>query len=393
MAYLGVFELGSLVCALAPTSNALIAGRAVAGFGASGVFAGGFVLLTTIIPLHKRAIWTGTMSSTFAIASIVGPVIAGAFTEHITWRWCFYLNLPIGGFAAVLILFLFRIKGAATEKARLLEKIKGLDGLGFVLFAGSITMLLLALQFGGTAYAWKSSVVIGLFVGFGVTLLAFIPWQLSLQDTALIPPKLFKNRNASLIFSSSIFVNGPFQTIVYWLPIWFQAVLGVNPEASGIRYLPTVISDALSSMIGAGIVMQLGIWNPFLLFAEVMVCIGGGLLTTIHPGISDGHWIGYQIFGGIGYSLASNLVGPIIVVLRTQSNLVSSYRLTSACRRLFHKTSFQSEPQLCCSESRPVAPSFYLLAKVFSTAACPRIFLRSFRQTLLAKSCQSAQRM
>ncbi|KAM0798244.1 hypothetical protein BDR22DRAFT_913968 [Usnea florida] len=127
------------------------------------------------------------------------------------------------------------------------------------------------------------------------------------DHTALIPPKLFNNRNASLIFSSSIFVNGPFQAIVYWLPIWFQAVLGVNPEASGIRYLPTVISDALSSMIGAGIVMQLGIWNPFLLFAEVMVCIGGGLLTTIHPGISDGHWIGYQIFGGIGYSLASNL--------------------------------------------------------------------------------------
>lgn len=118
LVYLAIFELGSLLCALAPTSNALVAGRAVAGFGASGVFAGGFVLLMTIIPLHKRAIWTGTMSSTFAISSIVGPVIAGAFTQNVTWRWCFYLNLPIGGFAAVLILFLFRIKGAATETAR-----------------------------------------------------------------------------------------------------------------------------------------------------------------------------------------------------------------------------------------------------------------------------------
>ena len=248
------------------------------------------------------------MSSTFAIASIVGPVIAGAFTQKVTWRWCFYLNLPIGGFAAALILFLFRIKGAATEKASLLEKFKCLDGVGFVLFAGSITMLLLALQFGGTAYAWNSSVIIGLFVGFGLTMLTFIPWQMYLQDTALIPPRLFKYRNASLILSSSIFVNGPFQTIVYWLPIWFQVVLGVTPEASGVRYLPTVISDALASLIGAGIVMQLGVWNPFLLFAEAMVCVGAGLLTTLHPGISDGHWIGYQIFGGIGYSLASNLV-------------------------------------------------------------------------------------
>ena len=111
MEWLKYLSLGGWFAALAQTSNALIAGRAVAGFGASGVFAGGFVLLMTIIPLHKRAeraIWT-------AIASIVGPVIASAFTEHITWRWCFYLNLLNGGFAAVLILFLFRIKGAATE--------------------------------------------------------------------------------------------------------------------------------------------------------------------------------------------------------------------------------------------------------------------------------------
>ena len=288
LAYAGVFELGSLVCALAPTSNALIVGRAVAGFGASGVFAGGFVLLTTIIPLHKRAFWTGTMSSTYAITSIVGPVIAGAFTKNVTWRWYFYLNLPVGGFAAILIFFLFRIRGAATEKVPLIKKLKGLDGVGFVLFAASITMLLLALQFGGTTYAWNSSVVICLFVGFGLTILAFVPWQLHLQDTALIPPRLFRIRNASLIFTSSIFVNGPFQTIVYWLPIWFQAVLGVSPEVSGIRYLPTVISGALASMIGAGIVIQLGVWNPFLLFAEAMVYLGAGPLTTIHPSISDG---------------------------------------------------------------------------------------------------------
>ena len=313
MLSLGIFEVGSLVCALAPTSNALIAGRAVAGFGASGVFGGGFILLTTIIPLHKRAIWTGTMSSTFAIASIVGPVISGALTQQVTWRWNFYINLPIGGFAAVLIFFLFRIKNAPTENVPFLQKLKGLDGIGFVLFAGSIVMLLLAFELGGSAYAWNSSVTIGLFVGFGVTMLAFVPWQLYMKDQALLPLRLFQNRNAVLIFSSSIFVNGPFQIIVYWLPIWFQAVLGVSPTASGVRYLPTVISDALASIIGAGIVMQLGIWNPFLLFAMASVSIGAGLLTTIYPSVSDGHWIGYQILGGIGYSLASNLVGLLFL--------------------------------------------------------------------------------
>ena len=248
------------------------------------------------------------MSSTFAVASIVGPVLGGAFTQHVTWRWCFYINIPIGCFSAIIVLLFFRIKSAATENAPFLEKLKGLDGLGFILFASSMAMLLLALQWGGATYAWNSSVVIGLFVGFGVVMTLFIAWQLYLKDTALIPPKLFANKNVWLICASSFFVNGPFQTIVYWLPIWFQAVLGVPPSASGIRYLPTVISDVLASFIGSAIVMKLGLWNPFLLFGEAMVCLGAGLLTTLYPGISDGHWIGYQIFGGMGYSLVSNLV-------------------------------------------------------------------------------------
>ncbi|KAI0377086.1 MFS general substrate transporter [Hypomontagnella monticulosa] len=305
---LAVLEIGSLVCALAPSSNALIVGRAIAGLGASGIFAGGFVILTTIIPLHKRAIWTGTLASTFAVASIVGPVIGGALTQRVTWRWCFYINLPIGGFAAVVFLPLARFKPAKTEQVPFLAKVKALDAVGFLLFAGSLIMLLLALQWGGSTYAWNSSVIIGLFVGFAVTMALFIPWQIRLQEDALIPPRLFtSHRNAWLISSSSFLLNGPFQVIIYWLPIWFQAVLGASPTQSGVNYLPTVISDVLASIIGSGFAMQLGYWNPFLLFGEVAVSIGGGLLSTMYPGVSTGKWIGFQIFGGVGYSLATNL--------------------------------------------------------------------------------------
>ncbi|AEO62944.1 uncharacterized protein THITE_2141153 [Thermothielavioides terrestris NRRL 8126] len=308
MLYLFVFELGSLVCATSPSSAALIAGRTVAGLGASGLLAGGFTILTTIIPLHKRAVWTGTMGAIFSIASIVGPVIAGGLTQNVTWRWCFYINLPIGGAAAALFFLLVHLKPAETENQPITAKLRSVDVLGLALFAGSTTMLLLALQWGGVSYAWSSSVVIGLLVGFGVVLLLFLIWIVRRGEAALIPPRLFTvNRNPALLCAAAFFVNGPFQTVIYWLPVWFQGVLGASPTRSGVNFFPTVIFDVLAAFVGSAIVSQLGWWNPFMLLAEACVCLCGGLLTTIYPDISGAHWVGYQILGGVGYSLGTNL--------------------------------------------------------------------------------------
>ncbi|KAI4596090.1 hypothetical protein KJ359_006384 [Pestalotiopsis sp. 9143b] len=289
--YVFLFEVGSLVCALAPSSRALIAGRAVAGFGASGIFAGGFTILTTIVPLHKRAVWTGTVGSTFAIASI-----------------CFYINLPIGGAAAVVLFLLVHRKAAPTEKQPIREKLRNIDTPGFVIFASSITMLLLALQWGGIDYAWSSSVIIGPFVGFGLTLIHFVFWTARRGEAALIPPRIFTiNRNPALLCTAAFFVNGPFQTIIYYLPVWFQGVLGSSPTTSGVNFFPTVVADVLAAFIGSAIAAHLGWWNPFVVLGAPLVSIGGGLLTTIYPDVSASHWIGYQILGGVGYSLSSNL--------------------------------------------------------------------------------------
>lgn len=201
------------------------------------------------------------------------------------------------------------IKTTSSERVPILSRIKGLDLLGFSLFSGFMIMLLLALQWGGVSYAWNSSTIIGLLVGSVVVLGLFIPWQLHMQDDALIPPRLFRaHRNVGLLCAQSFFVNGPFQVIIYWLPIWFQAVRGDTPTESGVNYLPTVISDAVMALLGTGIVMKIGWWNPFLLFANALVCLCGGLLSTIYQGISSGHWIGYQILGGTGFALTTNLV-------------------------------------------------------------------------------------
>ncbi|KAK7733716.1 hypothetical protein SLS53_008183 [Cytospora paraplurivora] len=280
-----------------------------------------FNLIATAVPVitadfnSTRDI--GWYGAAFMVAMCASQPLAGKVytlfskkTSYLLYISVFELGslLPIGGASAAIFFLLVHINPTANEKKPIGTRLQTLDALGLTLFAGSITMLLLALQWGGVEYGWSSSSIIGLFVGFGVVLFLFIFWSIRRGEDALVPLRLFTiNRNPVIICAASFFVNGPFQVIIYWLPIWFQGILSASPVRSGINFFPTVISDVLAAFIGSGIVTQVGWWNPFLIFAEVMVCLGGGLLTTIYPNISGAYWVGYQIFGGVGYSLASNL--------------------------------------------------------------------------------------
>jgi len=308
LVYIGVFEAGSLVCALAPNSAALIVGRTVSGLGASGIFAGSLIIVATIAPLHKRPLLTGMTNGTFGASQIVGPLIGGAFAQNITWRWCFWINLPAGGVSIVLMMLFLHLQKSPLEMTPLKTKLRNLDLLGFSLFAGSSLMLLLALQWGGVVYDWKSSAVIGLLVGFGVVFMIFIGSQWYIGDMALIPPKLFHYRTVILAFGACLLGPGGVATIIYYLPIWFQAVQGATPISSGIRYLPSVLSDVLTSIIGGGIVMSVGWYNPFYIFGVGILAIGSGLLSTLSPTTDAGKWIGYQILTGSGYSFMVTMV-------------------------------------------------------------------------------------
>lgn len=308
LVYIGIFELGSLVCALAPTSDALIVGRAISGLGASGIFAGSLIIVATVAPLHKRPLLTGMTNGTFGASQIIGPLIGGAFAQNITWRWCFWINLPAGGVSFAIIVFYLHLQKGVTETTSLKQKVRNLDLPGFILFAGAITMLLLALQWGGVVYTWRSSVVIGLFVGFGLMFVTFLGWQWYAGDSALIPPRLFHYRTVILAFGACLISPGGVATIIYYLPIWFQAVRGASPVSSGLRYLPSVISDVLTSIIGGAVVMKVGLYNPFYIFGVAILSLGSGLLTTLTPTTDAGKWIGYQILTGSGYSFLVTMV-------------------------------------------------------------------------------------
>lgn len=144
------FELGSLVCAVAPDSTALIVGRAVNGLGAAGIGTGAYTIIAFVAEPHRRAGYTGVIGVSYGIASVIGPLVGGVFADRITWRWCFYINLPIGGVAAAIIVVFFRAPGNARPVvASWKEKLLQMDLIGASMLFGAIVAYLLALQYGG----------------------------------------------------------------------------------------------------------------------------------------------------------------------------------------------------------------------------------------------------
>lgn len=315
---IGLFELGSLICGVAPNSTALIIGRAIAGAGSAGILSGALIILAFTVPLRKRPAYSGGITSMYGIASVAGPLLGGVFTDKATWRWCFYINLPIGAITVLVVMFFFQppkgalsASNASTSKTRR-EIFSEFDPLGTAVFMPAIVCLLLALQWGGTTYAWSSGRVIALFVVFGVLIVAFLFIQWRQQDNATVPPRVIKMRT---VWSGAAFAaatGAAFFSGIYFLPLWFQAVKGSSAVSSGIMNLPMLISVVLFSLVAGVIVSVVGYYTPFMLVSTVLMSVGYGLISTFQPGTGAGIWIGYQILAGAGVGFG--MQQPLIAV-------------------------------------------------------------------------------
>jgi len=216
---LGIFEIGSLLCAVAPNSPALIIGRAIAGIGAAGLFSGAIIIIANTVPLRIRPIYIGILSSMHSIASVAGPILGGAFTDHLTWRWCFWINLPLGAVTAIGVFFLMPTRAANVQPLPWKEQIKHFDLPGTFTMIPSVICLLLALQWGGSEYPWKNARIIALMILFGVLFILFVVIQVWQKDRATVPVRLMKNRSVFGAAWYACCISAPMFVIAYYVRI------------------------------------------------------------------------------------------------------------------------------------------------------------------------------
>jgi hypothetical protein len=306
LVFLGTFELGSLICALAKSSAMLVIGRAVAGMGSSGLVNGSLTIIAVAAHPSKRPTLLAVVMAMAGAGQLLGPLIGGALTEHVSWRWCFYINLPVGGLtSAILLMIRFPPYKARKTSSTFRDIIKDFDLLGFGIFAPACIMLLLALQWGGTKYAWSSATVIGLICGSVIAFCVFAFWEYHHGESAMIPFSLVRQRVVYSSLVTTVCQFGGLIIMAYYLPLWFQTVKGDSPTISAVDTLPTFLSQILFAVLAGAITPRIGYLLPLGLFGNTFASIAAGLMTSLQPNTGIGKWIGYQILGGIGRGVST----------------------------------------------------------------------------------------
>ena len=309
-----IFMIGSLVAALSNSIGMLIAARAVQGLGGGGLVILVNITIGDLFSLRTRGAFYGVIGGVWAIASSIGPIIGGAFTQSVSWRWCFWINLPLDGLAFFILLFFLDIE---TPKTPLIEGLKAIDWVGSLLIVGATLMFLFGLQYGGETYPWDSATVVCLIV-FGVlTFALFILYEWKVPKYPVMPLGLFKSRtNIATLFV--VFIHGVvFISGSYYLPLYFQAVRGATPILSGVYLLPTALALSAGS-IGTGIfVRKVGKFLPPIYFGLFMMTLGYGLFVDFDANSNWGKLAMYQIIAGVG-------IGPLfqapIIALQAHIN-------------------------------------------------------------------------
>jgi hypothetical protein len=288
---------------------AMIGGRAIQGIGGAGIGVLCEIVICDLVPLRERGTYMGAVFGMVGIGAALGPLFGGLLVSYSTWRWAFYMTLPIGGVATVLLFALLQVK---YDKSRTwTTKFLSLDWPGNSLFVGGTVPVLIALSWAGGQYPWSSyQVLVPLIIGLA-TMGAFVVLEGNsrLTPNPIMPLYLFGNSVSSIVFLLTFLHGIVTMWALYFLPVYFQGVLAVDAYNAGIDLLPTILALLPGAIIGGLLLSKFGRYKPILVFCFALIVVGFGVFTLLDENSSTGAWVGFQVLEsfGAGFGLAAML--------------------------------------------------------------------------------------
>ncbi|KAF8587989.1 iron permease [Ramaria rubella] len=314
------FAIGSALCGAATDMNFLIAGRTVQGLGGGGLASLTQIILSDLVPLRERGMFNGLIGIAWAVASGIGPVIGGAFSQSGEWRWLFYLNIPVCGIVAILVFFFLRLR---TPTGAFKDKMARMDWIGNLLVVASTSACMIGLTWGGIQFAWISAhVLVPLILGI-VGLVFFMYYEIKVAEHPIVPFS---------ILSSATGISGYLQTFIMpivllavlfldYLPVYFQACKAASPIASGVDLFGIAFSLAPMGTLSGISVAKSHQYRPQLWLAWGLIILGTGLLSTLRVDSSRGMIIGFQIIAGSGLGIVGTTsYFPVLAPLPVSAN-------------------------------------------------------------------------
>ncbi len=302
-----LFLIGSVLCGLSTSMFQLIAFRALQGLGGGGLMVTTMAVVGDIIPPKDRGRYQGIFGAVFGLATVLGPLIGGFMVDHLTWRWIFYINLPLGIAALVVI-------GFVLEGKKLSEK-PSIDYAGALLLASCLTSLILLTSLGGHTLPWESAPAIGL----GVLSLASLGLFVFTERRAvapMFPMRLFSVRIFAVCAIVSLVVGLAMFGSVTYLPLYMQVVKGLTPLSAGLHLTPMMAGVLISSVASGQIISRTGRYRFFPVVGTIVMTIGLGLLSTLSVGTEVWTAAGYALVLGLGLGMVMQ-----VLVLAAQNSV------------------------------------------------------------------------
>jgi len=294
-----VFLVGSALAGLSQNMTELIAFRGLQGIGAGGLMTLAMTIIGDIVPPRERGRYQGYMGAVFALASVVGPLLGGFFVDNLSWRWVFYVNIPVGAVALVVTSVVLDLPHRRVSHS--------IDYLGTALLVGGVGSVLLAVTWGGTQYAWSSATIITLAVVGSVLLAAFIAVERRVAEPVL-PPYLFRNR-VFAVATATMFIVGlaMFGGIIY-LPLFLQVVTGRSATNAGLLLLPLILGIMFTAILSGRVISRTGRYKAFPVAGMLVMAFGMYLLSTMGQTTSTLETSAYMAVLGLGLGMVMQVL-------------------------------------------------------------------------------------